>query len=136
MSEHEKMLRKGIEILKKKGFRIIRLDRRIVPDAIAIKDNKIVAIESSTNPTNVWLTERKLKDSQYDSTIIITKPYSKHYHSPEEYFEVFKLRKEGCSYSEIAKIIEEKFHRRIPRSLICDWIKGKKKPLTLLNEYS
>ena len=41
-TEHEKMLQIAIKEMKLQGYRVIRLDRRIVPDAIAINEKEIV----------------------------------------------------------------------------------------------
>jgi len=92
-------------------------------------------VEADISPTNVYLTRRKIEtgQSQYDAEIIITKPFSEHYHSAEEYFSALELRKDGFSYRKIQRVLKERFGRDIPHSLIHDWIKGKKKPLTLLN---
>lgn len=132
---HEKMLLAGIEELKKQGFRIIRLDRRIIPDAIAIKEKEVIAIEASTNPTNVWLVKKKFESgSQYDAEIIITKPYDIQYHSPDTYYRVLELHKEEIhSYREIRRTIMKEFNlKTLSVSTIHDWIKGNKRPLTLL----
>lgn len=128
---HEKLLQAGIKEMKKQGFRVIRLDRRKVPDAIAIKDSEVVAIEASTNPTNIWLTKRAFdkKGSQYDAEIIVTKKYSDHYHTKEEYEYALKLRKSGNSYREIKRLFESLFGVPVSVSTLHDWCEGKSKPL-------
>lgn len=117
--------------MKKEGFRIIRLDRRMVPDAIAIKKDSVVAVEVDTNPTNIWLTRRKFKGgSQYDEEIIVTRPYNDHYHTPETYYEALRLRKSGNSYREIRDNLVKKFNlEHLAVSTIVDWVKGRKRPL-------
>jgi len=132
MLGHEELLRQAIEKLKSEGFRVIRLDRRVVPDAIAIKDNEVVAVEASTSFPNIYLTKRKFEDgtSQYDAEIIVTRKLSDHYHSIREYNWARLFRDKGMSYTQIQKELEKEFKRHVPRSLICDWVKGKKKPLT------
>jgi len=135
MQLHEKLLRAGIKAMEDQGFRVIRLDRRIIPDAIAVKEKEIIALEADTNPTNIWLTKRRFdKGSQYDAEIIITKPYSSQYHKAETYYRVLELHQEGkYSYREIRrKVMQELQLKSLSVSIIYDWIKGRKKPLTLL----
>jgi len=134
-SEHEKLLIAAIKRLENEGFRVIRLDHRIIPDAIAIKENHVVAVEASIGTTNVYLVKRKLKDSEYDEEIIITRPYDQHYHDAKVYYRVLKLFKEHkYSYREIREIVIKEFNlKSLSCSTVHDWIKGLKKPLTLLN---
>lgn len=135
MKSHEQLLRAGIKAMEDQGFRVIRLDRRLVPDAIAIKEEEIVALEADTTPTSVWLSTRRFdKGSQYDAEIIITKPYSSQYHKAETYYRVLELyQQKEYSYREIRrKIMKELQLKSLSISTICDWIKGRKKPLTLL----
>jgi len=135
MNLHEQLLRAGIKAMREQGFRVIRLDRRIIPDAIAIKEKEIIALEANTTPTTIWLSKRRFeKGSQYDAEIVITKPYSSQYHKAETYYRVLELyRKRGYSYREIRrKVMEELQLKSLSISTICDWIKGRKKPLTLL----
>jgi len=133
--KHEELLIAAIRKLEDEGFRIIRLDRRIVPDAIAIKDNEVIAIEAETGMSGIYLTRKKMMNSQYDSTIIVTRPYSQCYHRPEVYYRVFELfKKGGHSYREIRRIVMDEFDlESLSVSTIHDWRKGKKKPLSLLN---
>jgi len=130
---HEELLINAIKELQKQGFRIIRLDRRAVPDAIAIKEQEVVAVEADANPTSIWLTKKKFENgtSQYDGEIVVTKPYSEHYHTSGEYVLALQLRSEGRSYREIQRILKEKTGRPIPTSLLHYWIKGRSKPLTV-----
>lgn len=129
MRTHEELLTNAIKELQKQGFRVIRLDRRIIPDAVAIKGEEVVAIEADTSPVSVWMTTRKLENgSQYDSEIIVTNPYSERYYTREQYSEAMKLRGEGRSYREISRLLREKHGRRFPISLVHDWAKHRKKP--------
>jgi len=132
-SEHDIMLRMAIKKLKASGFRVIRLDRRNIPDAIAINSSKIYAVEVYTRCANVHLAKRILKDSQYDEEIIVTKKYDEHYHKPEVYYKVLALRKKNESYRAIRRKVMREFNlNHLSISTIVDWVKGKKKPLTLL----
>jgi len=58
---HERILIELITEMEKKGYRIIRLDKRIVPDAVAIdfENKKVIALEASTNSTSVYITKMK-----------------------------------------------------------------------------
>ena len=136
ISEHERLLTMAIEKLKAEGFRIIRLDHRIVPDAIAIKDNSIIAIEAETGASGVYLTKKKIKNSQYDEMVIVTKPYNQYYHKAKVYHRVLELAKEEkYSYREIREKVMKEFNlESLSISTVHDWIKGLKKPLTLLNQ--
>jgi len=129
---HEALLEAAMRELRRQGFRLIRLDRRAVPDAIAFKGQDVIAVEADTSPTSVWLTRRKFESgqSQYDAEIIVTKPFSDHYHSWREYHAAIDLRKEGLSYKAIQRTLKERFGRHVPLSLINGWIKGKTKPIT------
>ena len=129
--KHEQMLQAAIKNMQQQGFRVIRLDKRKVPDAIAFKETEVLAIEADTNPTSVWLTRRAFENgtSQYDAEVIVTKPYSNHYHTKEEYFFALSLRKEGKSYQEMSRLLEEKFGRKFCLSLLYSWCSFKKKPL-------
>lgn len=125
-TEHERQLQTAINELKKQGFRIIRLDHRIVPDAIAINNKEVVAVESETSGTGVWLTRRKLEDSQYDAEIIITRPYDKQFFEPKVYYDCLELSKNGMSYREIKRTLMSKYNlQRLALSTICGWIKGR-----------
>ena len=128
---HEEILRAAINALQGQGFRVIRLDRRKVPDAIAIKSDEVLAVEASTNPTNIWLTRRAFEKgtSQYDAELIATKPYSKHFHTREEYLLALELRKQGMSYIAMSRVLQEKFGRGFCLSLLHSWCSGAKRPL-------
>ena len=128
-TEHEKMLQTAINQMKQQGYRIIRLDHRTIPDAIAINDKEIIAMESETSSSGVWLSRRKLEDSQYDAEIIITRPLDAHYFEPKVYYEVLKLLKEGNSYRETKRLVIEKFQlESLSIATIHNWLRGKCKP--------
>ena len=128
-NEHETQLQSAINELKKQGYRIIRLDHRIVPDAIAISDKEVVVVESETSWAGTWLSRRKLKDSQYDAEIIITRPLNQHYHTREVYNEVLNLSKSGKSYREIQRLMKEKHKlKTLAVTTIHNWIKGRSQP--------
>jgi len=136
ITEHEEILQSAINELRKQGFRIIRLDHRIVPDALAIKDKEVIAVESETTYTGIWLTRRKLEDSQYDAEIIVTRPLNAHLFNPEVYYEVLRLMREGKSYRETKRFVIEKFQlKSLSVATIHNWLKGKSKPVTLRNVF-
>jgi len=129
-SEHESILQSTINELRKQGFRVIRLDHRIVPDAIAIKERSVSAIEVETSMTGLSLTRRKFDGSQYDDEIIVTRPLNPHYHKMEVYNEAIALSKANKSYREIRRFLKEKYAlETLAISTIHDWIKGKQRPI-------
>jgi len=130
--KHESLLKDAARVLEAQGFRVIRLDKRNVPDMIALRENSAIAVEVDVNPTNIWLTRRKFEqgESQYDEEIIVTEPYSDHYHTKDEYLFAIEARKQGKSYLEIRRELRERFQRNTPISLIYKWVKGKSKPLS------
>ena len=131
-TEHEKMLQIAIKEMKLQGYRVIRLDRRIVPDAIAINEKEIVAIESDTTFTGVAFARRRLENSQYDAEIVVTKPLDQYYFEPDIYKEVIKLMNEGHSFRETRKIAMEKFHlKSLSIATIHNWLKDRCRPPSL-----
>jgi Holliday junction resolvase len=132
LKNHEQLLQCAINAMENQGYRVIRLDRREIPDAIAIGNNEIVAIEAETNPSGVWLLKKNFEKShhQYDSEIVVANPLlrSRKSHSKEEYFRVLELRKGGCSYTEIQTHFQFEFNKHLCRSLIHKWVRGKSKP--------
>jgi len=128
-NKHEKILQVAIEKLRESGYRVIRLDKRRTPDAIAVDfdDKKVVAIEASTNAVNYHFVRKRI-GGQFDEDIIITDQYSDRYYSREAYFLALRLRKEGKIYAEIRDVIEEKFGKRPSNSTLHDWTTGEKAP--------
>lgn len=127
--KHEKILQVAIEKLRESGYRVIRLDKRRRPDAIAVdfKNKKIIAVEASTNAVNYHFVRKRVR-GQFDEDIIITDQYSNRYYSREAYLLALQLRKEGKIYNEIRDAIEEKFGKRPSNSTIHDWTTGRKAP--------
>lgn len=127
--EHEELLLAGMEAMRKQGYRVIRLDKRIVPDAIAVKDDQVVALEAATNATTVWLSKQKIQpQTQYDETLVITKPYSDRYYPRGAYQRALELRRMGYTYSHIRDVIFREFGKRPSFSTLHDWTTGTKKP--------
>lgn len=135
VSLHEELLVSAIQSLETQGYRVIRLDRRIVPDAIAIKNSEVIAIEADTSPTKVWLTKRKFESekSQYDAEIIVTKPYNSYYHTPKVYYRVLELYNSGdYSFREVKEKVMKEFElKTLAISTIHDWVKRRKIPPTV-----
>jgi hypothetical protein len=124
--EHEKMLVSGIEAMHNKGYRVIRLDKRKVPDAIAIKDGEVVAVEAETSVTGAWTTTRKYeKNREYDRQVILRKPLSDVFFSFEAYKRALELRKRGLTYVAIASEVEREFHRKPSMGAMHKWFAGK-----------
>ncbi len=130
---HEELLLAGIKAMEDQGYRVVRMDRRVIPDAICIKDNQVVALEADTSPSNVWLSRRKYGNTrQYDEQIIVTRPFSTQFHKKETYDRVMELYLEGNSYREIKRKVMGEFDlKTLSVSTVYDWIKGRKRPITL-----
>ena len=128
-TEHEKILQEGIQALESKGYRVIRLDHRVVPDAIALKGKMVLAVEASTSISNIFLTKRKFNTgSQYDEEVIVTRPFSERFHLINEYNFVIAEYGKHSSYREIRHNFKQKFGKNISVSTIHDWIKGESRP--------
>lgn len=128
-NKHEKMLQVAIEKLRESGYRVIRLDKRRTPDAIAVDFNnkKIVAVEASTSAVNYHFVRKRIK-GQFDEDIIITNQYSDRYYSQGVYLLALQLRREGKTYAEIRDIIKENYGKYPSYSTLHDWTTGKKAP--------
>jgi len=129
LTKHEEMLLIAIKALEEAGHRVIRLDRRRTPDAIAINfdSKRVIAVESSTSAGNYHYVRKRL-DGQYDEDIIITNQYSDRYYPREAYFLAIKLRKEGKTYNAIRNQIKKKFGKKPALSTLHDWVTGEKAP--------
>ena len=99
---HEDILVEALDILSKKGIRVIRLDTRELPDAFAVVDNKVLAIEVQTDGSPKYS-----KESQFDEIISLT-PQIKTYDARiKAYLLAIRLRKEGKSYRQIKKYLHD-----------------------------
>jgi len=63
--QHEANLKNFCEELVKEGYKVI-ITENYLPDAIAVKDNKIIAIEILMNGTRDLINQKKKKYSKYD----------------------------------------------------------------------
>lgn len=135
--KHEEILSGAIKIFREQGLRVIRLDKRTVPNAIVVDfDNKkIDALEASTNIVNIYLTRMKYERSQkqFDEEIIAT-PYPKKRKrgkSIEAYFLALKLRKQGFTERGIQKEIHKKLGEHCSSGIIHYWVTGKCRPYSV-----
>lgn len=125
--EHSESLQRAIEALTEQGFRVIKFDK-IVPDAIALRNNEITAIEIQTSGANKLLTAPTCYED-FDHTIVVAKEHHNRYHNETEFNRALQLRRQGLTYTEIAHKLESEFNRHFSRDIIHCWVKGKSKPL-------
>jgi len=136
--KHERILIKTIEILKKNGLRVIRLDNRTVPDAVAIDfHNKTVsAIEASTRPSNIYLTRHKYErlPRQFDEEIIATllPPKRRQSKDPKAYFLALELKAKGYTERAIRKEVELKTGEKVSNGTIHYWVTGQSRPWSVI----
>lgn len=141
MSNHEKhddMLEDVLEDFRAKGFKVIHLNRKPIPDAIAIKGDKTVMIEVTASKLKGKTYSKKLKYKQFgfetDDLIIIAKNLpSVSKIPPEAYYYALELRKKCWKYKDIQRELEEKFKVKVCLALLSRWFKGDVKPLSVRN---
>lgn len=129
-SKHEEALLKVMESLKLAGWKVIRLDRRNIPDLIAISNKGIVAIEIESCLKNMYYCKAKYEGSPYYDQIFIVKPMKKRdlkscvFFSQEEYNRAIELRKEGKSLTKIQEIMMREFNRKPAMGTLHKWFTG------------
>lgn len=133
---HEEILIRAIRKLENEGLKIIRLDRRNIPDAVAIdfQNRKIFAIEAETNPTGIWITKRKYEryPQQYDEEIVVApRKISGRYKSRKAYELCLELHKSGLSERAIQREIFKRLNEKVSTGQTHNWIAGRSKPITL-----
>jgi len=133
---HEELLAKGIEALKESGLRVIRLDRRTIPDAIAVdfQSKKIMAVETETSASSIWLTRRSYErhPKQFDEEIVITKPFDRtHFKSRKAYELCLELKAKNYSERQIQREVKERLNEHVSSGQIHNWIAGRSKPISL-----
>ena len=126
MSSHEDMLELALAEIRKTGLRTIRLDNRDLPDAFVIVDEKIIAIEIETDGSPKYS-----RESEFDEVITVgpVKDYKDHRHNI--YLMVLRLRKEGLSYRNIKKYVQDVSGVVLGISTIHDWCRGKSRPRSI-----
>lgn len=126
---HEEILSKAIDVLAREGYKVIRLDSRAIPDAIAIdfENKKVIAVEADTSPSSIFLTRMKYeKDSQYDEGIIVTKTFPRSRSKPYYIYKLaLELRSKGLSERKIAEEIFKREGVKVANSTIHYWISGR-----------
>jgi len=123
--EHERILADTIAVLRAHGYRVIRLDKNVYPDAVALQGDKTIAVEADAGRGT---TNRDAFEG-FDQTLIVQKPLNKRYHTVEEYKAALRMRKSGLTYDKIANELSLKFKRKFSRNIVHCWCKGKAKPL-------
>lgn len=125
-TKHEDVLLRTLEKYKNQGFKVIRLDKRAIPDAILFKDDLVFALEVETGSyeDSHKSSFHRTKDwSDFDEVwIVIKKPRG---HTIEEYEEALELYKNGSNAFKISK------RMNIPYSIIYNWIHGRSRPITV-----
>jgi len=121
--KHEERLCKAIDKYKNQGFRVIRLDKRTVPDAILIKDNLVFALEIDTESHYAAHQSSLGKHKNWDEfdEVWISIPKMKG-HTIEEYERALKMHNKGTNLFKISK------EMKIPYSVLWDWVHKQAKP--------
>jgi hypothetical protein len=132
---HESILTKAIDIIETSGLRVIRIDKRKHPDAIAIDFNtrSIIAIEAETNPTGIYLTRRAYLNipQGYDDEIIVTTQLaSPRIKSMNAYRLCLSLRTSGKTIRDIKRTIKTTLGEDVAIGTLHKWICGNSKPLS------
>jgi hypothetical protein len=143
--DHEALIQKMITEHESEGYRVIRLDKRIIPDAIALRDNKVIALEADTSKNGHNATVRKYEeDNQYDDAVFESSFWEINYttndsnyngiikrrprFSSEHHARVLELRRSGATYKQIQEALIKEFGRPISFPAIYNWITGKSAP--------
>jgi hypothetical protein len=136
--KHDEILEEVLAEFKSRGYKVIHLNRKPIPDAIAIKNNKTAMIEVTGSDLKTKIYSKKLKYKQYgfetDDLVLIGKGVPNQYKIPAEaYYYALELRKKGWTYSTISEELEKRFKCKISTASICLWVKGTNKPLSIRN---
>ena len=119
---HEAILVEALDVLSKKGIRVIRLDCRTIPDAFAIVDNKVLAIEVQTD-----YSPKYSRHSQFDEVITLTPMMENEGARVKAYLTAIRLRKEGKTYHFIKNYLRD-IGVHVGVSTLHDWFRGKTLP--------
>lgn len=139
--DHEALLQKIIAEHESEGYRVIRLDKRMIPDAVAIKDGVVLALEADTSRNGHNATAKKYSnDHQYDDVVFETSFWEINYTTndssytgvierrpkflEEHYLRALELRQEGMTYKEIKFTIEKEFDVSISPLTLHKWATG------------
>jgi Holliday junction resolvase len=136
--EHDEILEDVLTEFRIRGFRVIHLNRKPIPDAIAIKNDKTIMIEVTASNLEQKKFQKKAKYIKFgfetDDLVIIAKNLpSVSKVPPEAYYYALELRKKCWKYKDIQKELEEKFKIKICLAVLCKWFKGNSKPLSVRN---
>lgn len=128
--KHEEILLTLIEEIQKKGLRVIRLDKRIVPDAIAIdfRNKKVIGLEASTNSTSVCITKTKYPanfEDDFDEVLLAYPTKKGKYLSYPSTLKLkaIKMREKGLSIKRIQTELQVKSY-----ASVWNWCHGKQLP--------
>ena len=120
--KHEKILCEALEIMMEKGIRVIRLDTRIIPDAFAVIDGKVIAIEVETDNSPKYS-----RHSQFDEVITLTPQIENEDARVKAYLTSIRLRKEGKTLHYIKDYLRD-IGIHVGISTLHDWLRGKSLP--------
>lgn len=128
-----------IDAFSEQGFRVIRFDKKSVPDAIAIDfDNKkITAIEACTTSSNIFMTKMKYENNtDFDEKIIGTKKIlvrekterithgGRKFKSYKAYILALELRKQGMTERKIQSEIMKQLNEKVSSGIVHYWVSG------------
>lgn len=136
--EHDDLLEDVLAEFRARGFRVIHLNRKPIPDAIAVKGDKTVMIDVTSSNCKGTKYSKRWKYQKYgfetDDLIIIAKNLpSVAKIPPEAYYYALELRKKSYPYAQIQKELETKFKVKISIPSLCRYFKGDVKPLSVRN---
>jgi len=124
--EHEKVLRKVIEVLDKEGYTVVRLDKGCIPDAFYIEDGKPIAIQIEIDQSKPYARCPEF------AGVLLVKRKLRHDHEGWVYAKVFELRKQGKTLRQIRQEMLEKYGVKLSVSTIHDWLRGKSIPRSIV----
>ncbi|MHB1908004.1 MAG: hypothetical protein ACYCQJ_03920 [Nitrososphaerales archaeon] len=99
--EHSEYPQRAIESLTEQCFRVIKFDK-VVPDAIALRDKEITAIEIQTYGANRPLSAPTCYQDLYH-TIVVAREHHNRHHNQIEFNRALELRRQGLTYSQIVQ---------------------------------
>jgi Holliday junction resolvase len=120
--KHEEILVEALDILREKGIQVIRLDCRAIPDAFAVVDGKVIAIEVETDGSPKYS-----RHSQFDEVITLTSGLKNNEARVRAYLIAIRLRKEGKTLRTIKNYLKD-VGVHVGISTLHDWFRGKSLP--------
>ena len=119
---HEEILVKALNIMREEGIRVIRLDCSTIPDAFAMIDGKVIAIEVETDGSPKYS-----RHSQFDEVVTLTPGVENEDVRIKAYLTSIRLRKEGKTLNVIKTYLSD-IGVHVGISTLHDWFRGKSLP--------